>query len=103
VDVSCKIWCFFLHLWTLMHVFTKITLFKHVCIKAWLNINQCKNMIHIYHKKKFVQISFPPKHVHLKTIHIMALLTFICIQIQPRYFLTQILHQCMEWHHTITF
>jgi hypothetical protein len=50
---------FFLHLCTLMHVFAKITLFKHVYIKNWLNINQCKNMIHaICTKKKFGTHSF---------------------------------------------
>jgi hypothetical protein len=33
-----------------MHISAKITLRKHVCIKIWLNINQCKSiMIHTYH------------------------------------------------------
>jgi hypothetical protein len=50
VDFSCKIWLSFLHLWTLMHISAKITLCKHVCIKTWFNINQCKSMmIHTCH------------------------------------------------------
>jgi hypothetical protein len=66
VDFSCKIWCFFLHLWTLMHVFTKITLFKHVCIKAWLNINQCK-IWYIFAIKKFLyKFLFHPNMFILK-------------------------------------
>jgi hypothetical protein len=50
VDFSYKIWWIFLYLWTLMHISAKITLCNHVCIKTWLNINQCKSMmIHTYH------------------------------------------------------
>ncbi len=50
VDFSYKIWWFFLNMWTLMHIFAKITLRKHVCIKIWLNINQYKSkMIHTCH------------------------------------------------------
>ncbi len=50
VDFFYKIWWFFLHLWTLMHISVKITLCKHVWIKTWLNINQCKiMMIHTCH------------------------------------------------------
>jgi len=60
---------FFLHLCTLMHVFAKITLFKHVYIKNWLNINQCKNMIHTCHmhqKKIWYTFLFHPNMLILK-------------------------------------
>jgi hypothetical protein len=50
MDFSCKIWWFFFYMWTLMHISVKIILYKHVCLKIWLNINQCKSMmIHTYH------------------------------------------------------
>jgi hypothetical protein len=41
----------------------------------------------------FVHIPFPPKHMHahFRTAHIKASFTFIRIQIQPGYFLAQIL------------
>ncbi len=50
MDFSCKIWWFFFHFWTFMHISAKITLCKHICIKTWLKINQCKSkMIHTCH------------------------------------------------------
>jgi len=41
----------------------------------------------------FVHIPFPPKHMHahFRIAHIKASFTFIRIQIQPGYFLAQIL------------
>ncbi len=94
MDFSCKIWWLFFHFWTFMHISAKITLCKHVCIKTWLNINQCKSkMIHTYHMQiLFFLYTFfsPPKHAHLRSVHIGASLTFIRIQIQPGCFLAQI-------------
>jgi hypothetical protein len=44
----------------------------------------------------FVHIPSPPKHVHLRTAHIRASVTFIRIQIQLGRFLAQIF-QVNEW------